>query len=1359
MNVNVIRNYVLLLLCLAAVADASAQGYKNVTAQYVKNANQAASAGWTYTRQTVDGQTKTWSQTCKLYQGSYDSEIYAGDPQGYTTFAAFQKITLPKGTYHIIAKAFQRDVPSAVLFAEISGERQTVEVVSVYGQFATDPNSMETAAQAFNANMYLNDLAFSVDEDDTEVTIGFDGEFTAAKQWFIFGAMSLYQVQNEVSSEFPVDITPSLDRSYKAFSGLTGRYAKATSYIHEKYSGSNFPVGNQITQTFTGLQNGVYEVVVNANASTANGVGTLPATDPYVYAGDVKATVKAVSRSSVSTVGRYTLKKVLVTDGTMPVGFYNQSEGGNWYLYNVMSVKYCGSDLSALVNNLESVLSAAKALTEELMNADVKVTLVQAIQTAENNQDTDSQSWLENTISSLNTAITSARESHTAYVTTIIKAVDELGKQAVTEGVGDVLKEKYDNGAYVTQEDVFALFQKLEIAGLPRTEGTDYTSVLINSGFEWGNTAGWLIQNYGDDTAVHTTSNTTYAYSGTEGNYLFNTWATKITTLDIGQTVKGLPNGYYTITAVVAGYGDGAPITLSANSSKTSVSPSNTDVEGEVAVGHKITLENVLVSNGTLTFTVANSGKGKTFFKADAFTLTYLRPYEAPTNFTDLHFTLNIENDEVARYLSEVTYTTASPTAIGNYDTNPGARNDQPSTISIPIPEMATDATLTISLSSDYAQATTLTIPAGTVTYELTNLLPQQTYYYKVENEGTTVANGDITTTGHVRMVKADSGFNIRDIGGWLTCDGNRLRYGKIYRGGEMNANHVMNESDLAVMASLGIKAEVDFREDVDIAGFGIDASAIDGAAYTYENLSRWSEDALNFDNEKFRDAFQLIYQTVKAGDAAYFHCIYGADRTGCFSFLIEGLLGLPVDQLYKDYELTSFSSAGLREKTGIDHKIQYINALVGENLQEKFFNYWRGAVGISEDVLFDFIDIMTEGESSIKTQALSGLPAKTVDDGEYYLYFPTFDQFLGRGLAYGTRGVTSHFGIPAMLRTNGVGVSTLQFLDNRLFFGSDGFADKDMFYNTVSWFVEQRGEYFVLKSLGGNYLSYRGATRLEAATPDEAVPVVFVTKEKQKAMLDEQRQTNMLKAAADAGIEAADEEQLNSILAGYEAVENVVEIPSATSGSTDNWVISEPYARDESSNYGNAYNVGAYGGELYQKNASVTQTVSVPHAGLYKLTLNAFYRQGTNANCYALGQAGYDNLSVAQVSVNDTYYAQIPSWYSGCTASNIPDNVDDAKSLIDKGAYAVELYAYVDESKRATITIDVSNFTPFGWCLFNNFKLTWYDDDGIADDIAEITSGAGKLEDMAVFDLTGRRVKSPSRGVYIVNGKKVMVK
>lgn len=54
----------------------------------------------------------------------------------------------------------------------------------------------------------------------------------------------------------------------------------------------------------------------------------------------------------------------------------------------------------------------------------------------------------------------------------------------------------------------------------------------------------------------------------------------------------------------------------------------------------------------------------------------------------------------------------------------------------------------------------------------------------------------------------------------------------------------------------------------------------------------------------------------------------------------------------------------------------------------------------------------------------------------------------------------------------------------------------------------------------------------MEAATLAEATPVEFVGIERQKAIVQQQQQENILQAAQAAGIEAADVNELNDILA-----------------------------------------------------------------------------------------------------------------------------------------------------------------------------------------------------------------------------------
>ena len=1053
--------------------------------------------------------------------------------------------------------------------------------------------------------------------------------------------------------------------------------------------------------------------------------------------------------------------RVVVTDENIRLGAKKTvAVGSDWTIFDNFILTYYGIDLSALVTSYEEQLAAAKALQSEPMQASVKTALNAAVTAAETNVNTSSQEWLEATLSTLNTAISNAQASNTLYTGSILPAVNGVKALSKSESVKSAVQAKYDNGEYASAAEVYAYYQPLEIAALSQEAGTDYTSIVINPNFELG-TDGW---------------EGAPAIGGTDTNKSAERWNA---TFDVYQTITGLPNGYYEMT--IQGFyrvGDGTNDASKAAAAraagnevlnaiyyindkskklmsifdseytKTNNSTYNTsaglDINGTTyyvpnnmsraaacfAEGEYLNPTiRCMVTDGTLRIGISKSvGNDQDWTIWDNVKLTYQGSY-TPASYTDVAITLNIENDEVAAYLANTTYAEGTASVISQYNTAATARNDQPASANIFLPTQTGDATLYVSLNDAYTSPLTCTIPAGEVFYQLANLLPGNTYYYKVVGDGdAVVTNGTITTTGQLRMIKADGIANMRDLGGWTNADGNRIKYGKIFRGSELRGGKTYTASDadlLMLKNELNIGAEVDLREDIDFADGTMSASAIDGATYTYANLNRWSEDALNLDTEKFKNGFNLILAALKADKAAYFHCIFGADRTGCFAFLLEGLLGLPVDQLYKDYELTSFSSAGLRNKTGIDHKLQYIKALQGSTLQEKFYNYWRGAVGVSESDLNAFINIMIDGTSSITSASLADLPTPAVANGEYYIYLPTVGKLLGRGEAYGARGLGENYGVPVQITTNGANVSTIKCIDSDLYFGSDCFTDKVASYNTVSWFIEQRGEDLILKSHNGKYMGVTTESnglikpRANVASAAEAAPFTLKTAAEQKTIVAATQDANILAAATAAGIDlseaialgsSAAEALASALTSDYSAMASTAVIKSATAGSTTDWPLTQPsQITDTKDNFGNAYNVGDYGAELYQRHGYVSQTVTVPHAGLYKLTLNALYRESSNRHCYELGQAGFDNLSNAYVSINDEYFAQIPSWFSGATDQDTPNTTDQAVALFNDGKYKVEVYAYIGDSKTADIKINVPGFSPFGWCIFNNFALTEY--------------------------------------------------
>ena len=119
---------------------------------------------------------------------------------------------------------------------------------------------------------------------------------------------------------------------------------------------------------------------------------------------------------------------------------------------------------------------------------------------------------------------------------------------------------------------------------------------------------------------------------------------------------------------------------------------------------------------------------------------------------------------------------------------------------------------------------------------------------------------------------------------------------------------------------------------------------------------------------EKVYDVVMAFINTVKSGNAVYFHCYSGADRTGYIAMLIEGLLGVSEKDCSIDYELTSFcESVGGRYRTGkptdYDFRdgIAFLRKLPGDTFQDKIETYLVGTVGISQDEIDDFKSIVLE--------------------------------------------------------------------------------------------------------------------------------------------------------------------------------------------------------------------------------------------------------------------------------------------------------------------------------------------------------------------------------------------------------------
>ena len=71
---------------------------------------------------------------------------------------------------------------------------------------------------------------------------------------------------------------------------------------------------------------------------------------------------------------------------------------------------------------------------------------------------------------------------------------------------------------------------------------------------------------------------------------------------------------------------------------------------------------------------------------------------------------------------------------------------------------------------------------------------------------------------GERRWVALDGAFNFRDLGGYATRQGARVRWGSLYRS---DALHHLSAGDVEVLAGLGVDRVIDLRAPEEIAAVG----------------------------------------------------------------------------------------------------------------------------------------------------------------------------------------------------------------------------------------------------------------------------------------------------------------------------------------------------------------------------------------------------------------------------------------------------------------------------------------------------------------------------------------------------------
>jgi len=176
----------------------------------------------------------------------------------------------------------------------------------------------------------------------------------------------------------------------------------------------------------------------------------------------------------------------------------------------------------------------------------------------------------------------------------------------------------------------------------------------------------------------------------------------------------------------------------------------------------------------------------------------------------------------------------------------------------------------------------------------------------------------------HTRILKLEGGRNFRDLGGYATADGRRVKWQKVFRSGSMAG---LTQAGWDSVMQHGIRAVCDLRttHERDLEPFAwqdspalqyfacdyassfaelrkVMAQSLSGAAARDAMMHGYRE--LPFEQAR---AYKQIFTHLAAGEVPLiFNCSAGKDRAGTAAALVLAALGVDRDTVIQDFVLTN---------------------------------------------------------------------------------------------------------------------------------------------------------------------------------------------------------------------------------------------------------------------------------------------------------------------------------------------------------------------------------------------------------------------------------------------------------------------
>lgn len=262
----------------------------------------------------------------------------------------------------------------------------------------------------------------------------------------------------------------------------------------------------------------------------------------------------------------------------------------------------------------------------------------------------------------------------------------------------------------------------------------------------------------------------------------------------------------------------------------------------------------------------------------------------------------------------------------------------------------------------------TYTLAPNSASVTVDNLYTGRTYEYKVivnepgtNSENPAIYEGKFTTAATNRFINLPGVNNTRDIGGYDTNYGKKIKEGLLIRGSEIDG---LVESSYFLSDKEAAK-EFGFVYDMDLRNSDIFNSIY--RSRLGENVTHKFYGAPAYGSvfsKNYNSALKAIFTDLSnpANYPMYLHCTYGADRTGTVVFMLQGILGASQEDMELEYKLTAFE---------VDYDFSYatnLNAIYGGlegmdgiTINDKIENYLTDVIGVTDEQINSIRGIFLE--------------------------------------------------------------------------------------------------------------------------------------------------------------------------------------------------------------------------------------------------------------------------------------------------------------------------------------------------------------------------------------------------------------